>query len=621
MIWPKHLLTIDFETFWSDDYTLKKLSTEEYIRDARFKAHGASIKYGAAPSRWITAADLPAFLGRVPWDDVALLAQHAQFDGLILAHHYAIVPAMYVDTLSMSRMALPRQRHSLEQLAIHFDLPSKGNALAQTKNVLVLPDWMERQLGEYSCHDADLTYEVFRRLLPSIPHTEFEIIDQTIRLFTQPRLLLDRPRARALLARVIRSKRSALQRLGVERAELASTDKFAALLEERFGIAVEMKHGKRGPIPALAKSDQFMKALLDDENPDVQALSALRLKVKSTLEETRLRRLLSMHSRGPLPVYLNFAGAHTFRWSGGDKMNWQNFPRGSELRKCILAPPGTVLVVADLSQIEARMLNTLAEQWDILSLFESGDPYSVLASKFFGRHVDRKNNPEDKGAGHVGKVGELGLGYGMGPWKLRLTLRQGAMGGAPVKIDMETAETWVAAYRESHKKVTEFWAQAETAIQLLFDRQENYPWGPMVIDRGYIRLPNGTALDYTGIVREEGEWRMRDRQQRLVLNQFGAPVRLYGGLMTENVDQALSRVVMSQAMPAIAARYPIVMTTHDELAALAPIEEAYDPDPKTGKMRRHKALDFMIETMTQRPAWLPMIPLAAEGAFDACYSK
>lgn len=607
--WPNHLLTIDFETFWSDDYTLKKLSTEEYIRDRRFKAHGAAIKYGKERSRWVTGAKLPAFLGGVPWGETALLCQHAQFDGLILSHHYAVKPALYLDTLSMSRMALPRQRHSLEQLALHFCLPAKGNALAQTKNILALPPWMEQQLGEYSCHDADLTYEIFLRLLVSIPQSELEIIDQTIRLFTEPRLVLDRPRARALLAKVIRSKRSALQRLGVAKEELASTDKFAALLEERFGLDVEMKHGKRGPIPALAKTDPFMKSLLEHEEHDVQALAALRLKVKSTLEETRLRRLLSMHERGPLPVYLNFAGAHTFRWSGGDKMNWQNFPRGSELRKCIKAPEGQVLVVADLSQIEARMLNCLAGQWDILALFASGDPYSVLASKFFGRHVDRKKNPEDKGAGHVGKVGELGLGYGMGPWKLRATLRQGAMGGAPVKIDMATAETWVAAYRESHKKVTEYWGQAETAIQLLFDRQENYPWGPMVIDRGYIRLPNGTALDYTGIVREEGEWRMRDRQQRLVLNAYGAPVRLYGGLMTENVDQALSRVVMSQAMPLIAARYPIVMTTHDELAALAPIEEAPE------------ALRFMIETMTRRPTWLPMIPLAAEGAFDACYSK
>lgn len=612
MRWPRHLLTIDFETYWSDDYTLKKMSTEAYIRDPRFKAHGASVKYNNEPARWITGADLPAFFAGVPWDDVALLMHHGQFDGLILAHHYKIWPALYLCTLAMARMALPRQRHSLEVLALHFGLQAKGGALAQTKGVRDLPPWMEETLGGYSCHDGDLTREIFPRLLLSVPYTELPIIDATIRLFTEPRLSLDKPRARKLLASVIRSKRTAMRRLGVDRETLASTDKFAALLEDRFGIEVAMKAGKPRKdgsvklIPALAKTDPFMKSLLEHEEPDVQALAATRLEVKSTLEETRLYRLLSMHERGPLCVYLNFAGAHTFRWSGGDKMNWQNFTRGSELRRCIIAPKGYVLVVCDLSQIEARMLNTLAEQWDVLAEFANGDPYSAMAADAYGRPINKADNPLER---QVGKVLELGCGYGMGPPKLRGTLRVGALGGAPMTVDIETAAKFVAKYRARHKKVVEYWGQAETAIQLLYDRQENYPWGPMVVDKGYIRLPNGTALDYTGIVREEGEWRMRNRAGQLMLNQFGVPVRLYGGLMTENVDQALSRVCLATPIPAIRARFPIVMNNHDELVCLARVDEAED------------CLKFMMETMTRRPAWLPKIPLAAEGGYDECYSK
>jgi len=614
---PAHLLTLDFETYWADDYTLKKLSTEEYIRDPRFKAHGAAIKYDREPARWVTGADLPAFFNQIPWGDVALLCQHAQFDGLILSHHYGVNPALYLDTLSMARMALPRQRHSLEQLAIHFELPPKGGALAPTKNIRDLPDYLERDLGEYSCHDADLTREIFSRLQPRIPNAELAIIDQTIRLFTEPRLALDRPRARKLLAGVIRRKRNAMQRLGVTKEQLSSTDQFAELLEDRFGIEVDTKLGKPNkdgspkPIPALAKTDPFMKGLLEHDDPDVQALAATRLAVKSTLEETRLRSLLAMNERGPMCVYLKFAGAHTFRWSGGDGMNWQNLPRGSELRKCIKAPEGYVIVVADLSQIEARMLNCLAGQWDVLARFPTkenpdGDPYSVIASEAYGRPITKKDNPAER---QVGKVLELMLGFGAGAAKLKSTLRIGAMGGPPVIIDLDTAVKWVRAYRDTHPKVVEYWGQAETAIQLLHDRAEKYPWGPMVIHRGYVLLPNGTALDYTGIVREDGEWRMRDRYGRLMLNSFGAPVRLYGGLMTENVVQALSRVVLSQSMPAIRARYPLVMSTHDENAALAPVAEG------------EECLNFMTEIMTKRPAWLPNIPLAAEGGFDVCYSK
>src|SRR6185437_16136110 len=313
MRWPTHLLTVDFETYWSADYTLKKLSTEEYVRSPQFQPFGAAVKYGDAPSRWVDASELSTFFEGVPWDDVALLCQNAQFDGLILSHHFKKIPALYLCTLAMARMALPRQRHSLEKLAEHFGLPAKGS-ISMTKGLrLPLPPEIVSQLVPYACHDGDLTHAVFKRLLPAIPLTELPIIDLTVRLFTQPRLTLDRQRARNLLAKVIRNKRSACQRLGVKKEELSSTDKFAALLTDRFGIEVEGKYGKKGIIPALAKTDPFMKSLLEHDNPDVQALAALRLSVKSTQAETRLRRLLQMHERGPLPVFLNFAGAHTFR--------------------------------------------------------------------------------------------------------------------------------------------------------------------------------------------------------------------------------------------------------------------------------------------------------------------
>jgi DNA polymerase len=610
---PEHLLTLDFETFWSADFTLKKLSIEEYVRSPEFKVFGAAVKYNDKPARWMNERELRQFFVQVPWKNVALLCQNAPFDALILSHLFGIKPAFYICTLAMARMMLPRQRHNLKLLSHMAGLPPKGDAVNLTKGLRDLPPLIEAQLGEYACGDADNTYGVFRWLLDmGFPIGELEIIDTTIRMFAVPQLGLDRQRARDLLAKVIRGKRSALRRLGVTREEVSSTDKFAALLDERFGIEVELKAGKPKAdgtprwLPALAKTDPFLKGLLEHENPDVQALAAIRLEVKSTLEETRLRRMLSMHTRGPMCVYLNFAGAHTFRWSGGDKMNWQNFTRGSELRKCVVAPKGYVMVVADLSQIEARMLNCLAEQWDVLELFEKGDPYSVLASKFFDRPVNKKDHPKDR---HVGKVGELGLGYGMGAPKLRATLRVGALGGDPVHIDLDTAKAWVKTYRASHANVVAYWGQAETALQLLNARTHNAPWGPMVIHDGKIILPNGSRLDYTGLVREEGDWLMRDRSGKLMTNTFGAPIRLYGGLMTENVVQALARVVMSQAMPAIRARYPIVMSTHDELVCLAPEEEG------------QQCLDYMLACMTKRPSWLPRIPLAAEGGFDVCYSK
>jgi hypothetical protein len=618
MRFPPHLLTVDFETFWSADYTLKKLSMEEYVRGPEFLAFGAAVKYGDAPARWITAGGLPSFFAGVPWHEVALLCQNAPFDGLILAHHYGAVPALYVDTLAMSRMALPRQRHSLEKLAEWFGLASKFDMLHLTKGLRELPAHIEAQLAERACRDADLTRQVFSRLLPAIPHSELLMIDQTVRLFTQPRLTLDKPRARALLAKVLRAKRSALRRTGTTKEQLASTSIFSELITERFGIEVELKAGKKrkdgthAMIPALAKTDAFMKSLVDHDNPDVQALAALRLSVKSTLEETRLYRLLAMHERGPLCVFLNFAGAHTMRWSGGDKMNWQNLTRGSELRRCVKAPPGYVLVVADLSQIEARLTLTLAEQWDILDQFENGDPYCAMAEVIFERPITKKDDPTERG---VGKDIVLGCGFGLGGGKLRLRLRQGIRGAAVIKVDLETAKAWVDKYRARNPNVVGLWGQGETALQLLFARVENQPWGPMVIDRGYVRhAASGVSLDYTGLVREDGEWRMRNRAGKLMHNALGFPIRLYGGMMTENVVQWLARMILAEAMASmwnarVFDRWPLVMSTHDELVCLAPIADGAE------------CLSVMIEHMIRRPTWLPKIPLAAEGGFDACYSK
>lgn len=622
MHWPQHLLTIDFETYWSAEYTLKKMSTEEYVRDERFLAFGASVKYSDGASKWLPEETLRIFLATVPWQDVALLCQHAHFDGLILAHHYGVRPGLYLDTLSMARMALPRQRHSLDELARHFGLEPKGSALSLTKGLRELPLEVEQALGAYSCHDGDLTRAIFTRLLPSIPVDELITIDLTIRLFTEPRLQLNRQKARDLLAKTIRNKRSALRRLNVAKADLSSTDKFAKLLDDRFGIEVELKPGKPKAdgtpkwLPALAKTDPFMKSLLEHENPDVQAISALRLAVKSTLEETRLYRLLAMHERGPLPVYLRFAGAHTFRWSGGDGINWQNFPRATdirpaELRQCLRAPPGYVIVVADLAQIEARMLNTLAEQWDMVEQFAHGDPYCAMAGDVYERPINKKANPLER---HLGKVLVLGCGYGMGAPKLRGTLRVGALGGPSIIVDHDTAKRYVNKYRSRHPKVVQYWAQADTALCLLYEKVPEQPWGPMGIDRGYIRLPNGTALDYTGLTREDGEWRMRNRKGDLMRNQMGQPIRLYGGLTTENVDQALSRVVLSDALvemrkAGVLDRWPLVMTTHDEGAFLAPEREA------------DECLKTVIGFLIKRPSWLPQIPLAAEGGYDACYSK
>jgi DNA polymerase I-like protein with 3'-5' exonuclease and polymerase domains len=135
-----------------------------------------------------------------------------------------------------------------------------------------------------------------------------------------------------------------------------------------------------------------MQELQGDENPVVVQLAEARILTKSNIRATRAGRLADTADRGPMPVFIYYFGAaRTGRWSGGDKSNWQNFPRSAELSKCISAPDGHTLVICDAAQIEYRILCAVAgEQWP-LDVFREGktDPYCEVASGIFGRPITK----------------------------------------------------------------------------------------------------------------------------------------------------------------------------------------------------------------------------------------
>ncbi len=98
-----HLVALDFESFYDDDYTLSKLSTSEYIRDPRFEALMVGVKVGNKARIVVPGNKLKAYLKTIPWAFYSLLCHNTQFDGFILSHHYGIVPKRYYCSLSMAR--------------------------------------------------------------------------------------------------------------------------------------------------------------------------------------------------------------------------------------------------------------------------------------------------------------------------------------------------------------------------------------------------------------------------------------------------------------------------------------------------------------------------------------
>ena len=417
------LLVVDFETRWDrSDYTLSKMTTEEYIRDDKFKAFGIGWKeYGDDKSHWVTHENLPQWVESVDWSRTAVLAHNAQFDVAILSWVYGAHPTFIFDSLSMARALRGVEvGNSLDKLAEYYELPPKGQAVYSTDGLEDLPLNIEEELATYCLHDVFLCEAIFNNLNEEItggyPKGELKLIDLTLKMFIDPVLELDKEMLNEAIIDERTKREAILAKVNVDETALASNDQFAQVLTS-LGVSPPTKISKTTGQEAFAfaTTDALFQALLNSNNEDVSLICEARLKVKSTLERTRAQRFVDISERGTLPVPLNYYGAHTGRWSAskGSGLNLQNLKRGSFLRKSIQAPKGYTLVVCDLSQIEPRVLAYLADYQALLEIFASGqDAYAAFGAQMFG--IAGLNKKDHADLRQSAKSALLGCGYGMG---------------------------------------------------------------------------------------------------------------------------------------------------------------------------------------------------------------
>lgn len=612
------IITVDFETYYEngkDSYSLRnnKMNTSEYIRDERFEAQCVSVKKNNGKTKVVSFAAIGPLLKSFDWANCALLGHNTSFDGLILSHHYGVVPAFYLDTMSMARAVHGANSPAgLDYLAKLHGLKGKihGGALVNMAYVREPTKDQLKKLMEYCGDDADDTYKLYQILFEHVPDKELRLIDQTIRMFADPVLLLDEKRCRAEYDREVREKAEALATVAktCTLKDLTSNDKFAQLLiyaGQEPPMKISPTTGE--PTYAFAKTDLDFMEMMEEGSPLVQALCAARVRNKTSTNETRALRFLNAGANGQkVPVMLNYCKAHTFRWSGGNKMNLQNLMRGGELRRSLLAPKGHVLVVADSAQIEARTLAWLAGEQRILDAFANKDDvYKLMASAIYGVPIEKVTKDQR----FVGKVAVLGLGYGMGPAKFNDTLAKGAM-GPRVIMPMEESKGVVKKYRHANAHIVAFWRRAEEIlIDMILGREGEY--GPLTWGKCWVRMPNGLFMHYpnlTGEIYQDRSGRMRLSDAHYE-GKRGAKVYIYGGAFTENLVQSLARCIVSDQMLEIGDQYRPVTMSHDEIVTLAMKKQA--------KM----CLKFMLDTMSTPPDWCKDLPLGADGGFDVCYSK
>lgn len=405
------ILTIDMESFYSKGFSLSSITTEEYLRDPKFEVIGVAVKVNEEETRWFsgTKEQTKKWLDQFNWDNAIAIAHNAAFDMAILSWHFDIKPKRIVDTLSMARAIHGTEvGGSLKVLVEHYALGAKGtevvNALGKRRLDFDADDLA--RYGEYCINDVELTYALFKILVHGFPINELRLIDLTIRMFTEPVLELDAGKLTDHLTAVQLKKASLMMDVTVVKEQIMSNPQLADVLR-KFGVEPPTKIS---PITgketyAFGKNDEGFKALLEHEDVRIQTIIAARLGLRSTLEETRTERFLGIQRRGKLPIPLRYYAAHTGRWGGDDKVNMQNIPRSSPLKKAILAPEGYVLIDSDSSQIEARTLAWLAGQEDLVKAFDRGDDvYKIMASAIYGKPESEITKEER----FVGKTTVLG---------------------------------------------------------------------------------------------------------------------------------------------------------------------------------------------------------------------
>jgi DNA polymerase I-like protein with 3'-5' exonuclease and polymerase domains len=600
------IITLDFETYYAQDYTLSKGTTEEYIRSPRFEVIGVAVKVNDGPTEWFsgTHEETRAFLSRYDWANSFALAHNTMFDGAIMSWRFGIKPKVWLDTLCMARALHGVEvGGSLKAVAERYGVGEKGNEVVNAKNKR-LADFTREELSRYASYcvnDVDLTRDVFKIMVEKFPKQELKLIDLTLRMFIDPVLDLDTGLLETHLDKIKDWKDELLDKSGTTKEDLMSNPKFAELLK---GLDVDPPM-KISPTTgketyAFAKTDEGFKALAEDEDVRVQALVAARLGNKSTLEETRTQRFIDISKRGLLPVPIRYYAAHTGRWGGDDKINLQNLPsRGPNakaLKRSIIAPEGQMIVEADSAQIEARVLAWLAEQEDLVTAFANKeDVYRKMASKIYG--VQEEDVTKEQR--FVGKTTILGAGYGMGAPKFQLQLKSFG-----TDIELHEAQRIIKIYREANGMISKLWKDANNSIKymyqgsvLQFGRQ-----GVLEVVDGGVRLPSGLVMRYDDLRGEQNEkgveYTYKTRRGR---------TRIYGGKVIENVCQGIARCIIGEQMLKIAKRYRVVLTVHDSIACCVPYYEA------------DYCKAYVEECMRWTPDWAKGLPVDCEAGIGVNY--
>lgn len=593
------------------------------MRDSRFLPHGLAYRFlDDEKTHWLAGEHaVKAWVASVDWANTVVVAHHVRFDGSILAWRYNVKPFAWMDTVGLAKAVLGENisGYSLKRLAEYLGLPAKGEISCEGI-IHPTPEQMAI-LGDYCKNDVEICKAIYEKLMPQFPASQLGAMNWTIRCFVEPALVLDLQVLQKGVENEKKRREEIIQASGISRETLSSNKQFAEYLGSK-GITVPTKISSRTgkAIPAFAKTDEGL-ARLQSTHPKIYEA---RLASKANLLETRGEALLSVGKTGSFPFDVGFSGAvQTHRGSGGSGAggNPQNFTRNSFLRTSVRSPSGLKLVVGDFAAIELRILAWLAKEPKLMaSILADADTYCEFASLFYGRVIKKGIDLAER---HFGKCSVLGLGYNMGGKKFKITadnelkkfVEQCRLKGLdvskmPVSITEDQAWRTVELYRTTYFNVPKLWQQMHDLLPLIAKGQIGCLWfAPFIkVQQNALVLPSGLRIQYPNLrygwyfdkksnKKREG-WHY-DAFYRVYESD---PVGIYGGMMIENICQALAGELIKEAIDrAEASGLQCVGQIHDEVLAL-------HKDGAVGSGLLKKAMEVS-------PKWMPTLKLKSEVAF------
>jgi DNA polymerase len=653
----KNVVFIDYETYWSVDHTLTKMNPITYVMHPDTEIQSIAIKWNKYPTDvFFGEGRIRALLEKHQrngdFDDAMIVAHNGSgFDHLISAWRFGIKPKAWGCTLAMSRPFYGVSvGGSLKKVSAALGLGMKGDLETINTKGKRLNDFTSEQIAamrEYNRQDTELCAGIFYALAPRLSVKELKLIDLATRMTVEEKFEADVDLLRSTLTRVQAEKRQRLLELyGVSkerglvdtttsatpeeavRSVVMSQMKFSTLLQA-LGADVPMKPSKTSPntmIPALAKTDKGMEALLEHEDETVALAAAVRLETKSTQLETRLQTYINVAQArgGKLPMPVNYCGAAiSWRMSGGMKMNVQNMPRvarhpkghalagqptdkpHNSLRLALKAPKGKKIVVVDSSNIELRVAHKLAGELDTIEkLRNREDLYCWFASDLFGRTITKADEDER----FIGKVAMLSLQYGAS-WKSFQNMAR-VLSGGKTDLSEDECKRIVKIWRTRFHRIAGkegIWKQCDRAIEAM-GTADTYIFSELDLFTALEQLitPNNHWLQYpdlhsfidpnTGYT----QWEYGQGQNKS---------RIHGAHLFENICQHLARNIVMEQTLVLDKMYPgaVALSCHDEADLVVDEDMA------------EQCREDSVRVFSTSPSWWPDLPLAAEAGIGDTY--